>query len=96
MKPFCLNTGESEPSTHLPDLFPWKPNEDSISTMLLGNVAYGKNGHVYGCLVHNIWIKRNYQLTVRTNGTARAGSFPGTVILVAGLVSEVLQKTRLL
>lgn len=34
---------EGEPSIHFPALFLWKPGKHSMSTMLLGTVAYGKN-----------------------------------------------------
>ena len=32
-----------EPSINFPALVPWKLDKDSMSTMLLGNIAYGKN-----------------------------------------------------
>lgn len=34
---------EVEPPVNFPALFPWKPDEDSMSTMLLGTIAYAKN-----------------------------------------------------
>ena len=35
-------------------------------------------------------------LTVSTNGAASAWGFPGTVTLMAGLISEEMQRTRIL
>lgn len=43
IEPFPPSAGAFEPSINFLALFPWKPDKDSISTMLLGNIAYGKN-----------------------------------------------------
>lgn len=50
-----------EPSINFPALFPWKPDKDSMSTMLLGNIAYGKNDPIGKLCLGEEELQMNYK-----------------------------------